>query len=134
MSGKADYIAMSTLDRRGNQEGELRLTAEKGDDGWVLEVSGEIDLANVDEFRAAAHLLMAHAGPLVIDLAGLRFIDSSGIHALCVVRANAIEIGTSLTITRPYGAALRPFVVSGLEDHLFGVAEPRSATDGQHDT
>jgi anti-anti-sigma factor len=50
-------------------------------DGAVLEVNGEVDLATVEQFRAA--LLDAQRSErVVVDLSGVTFMDSAGVNAL----------------------------------------------------
>lgn len=97
----------------------MRLAITPRDQSFVLEVHGEVDLSNAEQLRAAAHRLTGHAGPLVIDLTDLAFIDSSGIHALVSAQANAIEANIPLTLTPPRGQALRAFEIAGLADQLF---------------
>src|SRR4029077_5679465 len=49
----------------------------------LLEVSGEVDLSNVAALRTVLDGVAAgHPGRLVLDMSGVTFIDSSGIHAL----------------------------------------------------
>ena len=63
--------------------GLLEICVEFEDGRWLLELSGELDLSNVttleDELRMAEASL---AERIVVDLERLRFIDSSGLHAL----------------------------------------------------
>src|SRR4051812_2729496 len=47
--------------------------------GVVVAPTGEIDLATVDELRAAVELARATAGLVILDLRGVTFIDSAGI-------------------------------------------------------
>jgi anti-anti-sigma factor len=56
---------------------------EAGGDGLVVELSGELDLAGLPAVdRAAAALLTRPAQPVVLDLGGLTFLDSSGVTLL----------------------------------------------------
>jgi anti-sigma B factor antagonist len=48
----------------------------------LLTLEGELDLAAAPAVTEAVDALADPSRPLVIDLTGLRFIDSSGIHAL----------------------------------------------------
>jgi anti-sigma B factor antagonist len=48
----------------------------------LLTLEGELDLAASPEVTDAVDTLADPSRPLVIDLTGLHFIDSSGIHAL----------------------------------------------------
>jgi anti-sigma B factor antagonist len=49
----------------------------------VLRVDGEVDLSTTPRFRAAIDRLASAArGPLVVDLSGCSYIDSTGLAAL----------------------------------------------------
>jgi anti-anti-sigma factor len=48
----------------------------------VLVVTGEIDLTNVDAFRRAVAATADGGGGLVLDLQGVRYLDSAGVAAL----------------------------------------------------
>jgi stage II sporulation protein AA (anti-sigma F factor antagonist) len=48
----------------------------------VLAFSMEVDMATAQEVRSVLAPLVERGGPVVIDLAGVRFMDSTGIHAL----------------------------------------------------
>jgi anti-anti-sigma factor len=57
--------------------------AEPAGDGLVVELSGELDLAGLPAVDgAAAALLTRPAQPVVLDLGGLTFLDSSGVTLL----------------------------------------------------
>ena len=85
---------------------------------YVIELLGELDLAGVE--LASEQLEMAAASgarEIVVDLSGLRFIDSSGLGVL--VSANAREYsGTRLRFRRPSGAVARVISVTGLDEVL----------------
>lgn len=60
------------------------------DDGAVVAVSGEIDLASADEFRrVVAEGLDRAAGRLVIDLAGVQLLTSAGLSVLAEMHEKA---------------------------------------------
>jgi anti-sigma B factor antagonist len=63
----------------------------------VLAVSGEIDIATVDEVAAAVRDERA-GGPLLLDLHGLSFIDSSALRMLIDLLRESEQEGWSLTI------------------------------------
>jgi anti-anti-sigma factor len=49
-------------------------------EGTTVTLTGELDIANIDRLAAAvAPVIERHPGRLVVDLAGLRFADSSAI-------------------------------------------------------
>ena len=68
-------------------------TRHDGDGTLVVSAVGEIDMSNVDQFRAAlgaaATALGEAAGAsgdrFVVDLTGVDYLDSAGIHALYTV-------------------------------------------------
>jgi anti-sigma B factor antagonist len=63
----------------------LELSTQAGADGIpVVTVAGEIDMSNADRFRDALGLAAAAAdgGSFVVDLTGVEYLDSAGVHAL----------------------------------------------------
>ena len=59
----------------------LQVTAESRGEQTVLKVVGEIDVATVDEFTAAAREHLEQA-PVVFDMGETVFMDSTGVRAL----------------------------------------------------
>ncbi|KGM13195.1 anti-sigma factor antagonist [Cellulomonas bogoriensis 69B4 = DSM 16987] len=49
------------------------------DDGSVVTLRGEVDAALRDEAGLAMAAVIAHGGPVVVDMAEVTFIDSSGL-------------------------------------------------------
>ena len=62
----------------------LELSTRPGPDGIpVVTVAGEIDMSNADRFRDALGLAAAaDGGSFVVDLTGVEYLDSAGVHAL----------------------------------------------------
>jgi anti-sigma B factor antagonist len=63
----------------------LELSTRPGTDGIpVVTVAGEIDMSNADRFRDALGLAAAAAdgGSFVVDLTGVEYLDSAGVHTL----------------------------------------------------
>ena len=63
----------------------LELSTQAGADGIpVVTAAGEIDMSNADRFRDALGLAAAAAagGSFVVDLTGVEYLDSAGVHAL----------------------------------------------------
>lgn len=84
-----------------------------------LHVSGEFDLAGVGRFAgAAAALTVNRRGDVVVDLAGLRFVDAAGLSALVVLRNTLGELGHDLVLRNVPSPAARVFRVAGLADLL----------------
>jgi anti-sigma B factor antagonist len=69
----------------------LEISTRPGADGIpVVTVAGEIDMSNAERFRDALDLAAAAAaaatadggGSFVVDLTGVEYLDSAGVHAL----------------------------------------------------
>jgi anti-anti-sigma factor len=74
-----------------------RLTATHADGQAVLAVSGELDLATVEEFGASVREHLA-VGPVLLDLHELSFMDSSGVRVLNGLLRDAERENWSLVI------------------------------------
>ena len=82
-------------------------------------VSGELDLVAAPGFEAALRRALALAQDVVLDLAAVRFIDSTGLYAIVGAVREARTSGIELRIS----SALRPqvarlFDIVGLTDTL----------------
>jgi anti-anti-sigma factor len=74
----------------------------------VAGVTGEIDIANADTLeQAIAGQVDQQAHGLVLDLAGLRFMDSSGVHLLFHLLRMLSQRGQGLAIVMPRGTPPR---------------------------
>jgi anti-anti-sigma factor len=63
--------------------------------GTTVFVSGEIDMSNSPELADAVDsALRERPGPLTVDLQGVQYLDSAGIHVL-LARADRIDVVTS---------------------------------------
>jgi anti-sigma B factor antagonist len=76
---------------------ELSVTARTSGEHTSLAVAGEMDVATADEFATAVREHLA-VGPVVIELAELRFMDSSGVRALDGLVRDSEREGWSLAI------------------------------------
>ena len=84
-------------------------------EGIVIELSGEIDMSNVDELRAKIEPVVAkRPQPVVFDLRDLAFMDSSGIALLLQITARA----ESVRLRRPSALLRRMIEATGLADVL----------------
>ena len=79
----------------------LKIATEERDGVVVVALAGELDIAGSDEVVAALDEAAARAPQcLVVDLGQLRYMDSSGIHALLRAKERADEQGHRLAIVR----------------------------------
>ena len=91
---------------------QTRTSAEPG--RTVVAVSGECDLTVRDQFTAALLAAVDQAAVVVVDLAGLRFMDSSGVHGLVVGHRAAREKGRRLHVVNAAGEVARVLELTGL--------------------
>ena len=94
----------------------LELSSRRDADGTpVVTAVGEIDMSNADRFRDALGQAAGDDGRLVVDLTGVEYLDSAGVHALF-----AFTPGLTLIA----GPLLAPVLaISGLSD-VTSVREP----------
>jgi anti-sigma B factor antagonist len=80
-------------------------TSTWDDDGtYVLGLIGELDLATKDIVRQAIiQAVESGAAGVSVDLAGLEFIDSTGIGALVFGKRAADEYGVPFQVVNPKG-------------------------------
>jgi anti-anti-sigma factor len=76
---------------------ELRLAATRSDGTTYLVVAGEMDMATVGEFAATVREHLS-AGPVLLDLRELSFMDSSGVRALDALVRDVESEGWTLAI------------------------------------
>jgi anti-anti-sigma factor len=77
--------------------GELDVRIERSAQGTVVRLAGDLDLGSCEQMREAVadHLL---DGPVILDMAGLGFCDSSGLRALLDIHRRAVEREASLRL------------------------------------
>ena len=88
----------------------------EGHDGHVvLYVSGELDLAVNQLFQERlTEVIEANDDDVVVDLADVRFIDSTALAVLIRARQQLDAVGRQLLIRRPSRPVIRVLDVSGL--------------------
>jgi anti-sigma B factor antagonist len=109
---------------------------QQRDDVALVQPRGELDVASVETLRAALDGIES-ARHLVLDLRGLFFMDSTGLHLLMALHQRAQRDGFQLTLLAPAAPVDRGIRLCGLDDALPFVAlvdgEPgESASGPQH--
>jgi anti-sigma B factor antagonist len=103
---------------KGEQMSSELLTVDARQIGsvQVVTLAGELDLASG---QGLPEVLADLPGlTLVVDLARLTFMDSSGISALVQARRRLGDRGTSLVLTRPRDRVSRTLEIVGLGDWI----------------
>ena len=110
-----------------------RWTIELVVDHVVARVDGDLDLTNsrhLVDFLGRLSTLAEY--PVEVDLSGVEFIDSSGLHALLTAHRLLLERDNTLTIVNPSPCARRLLELTGCTE-IFSIVdrdiEPPVATD-----
>jgi len=84
---------------------------------WIVTLRGEIDAYSAPSLRDDLRSLVEDRGALVvvIDLAAVTFLDSSGLGAIVGTLRRLRERGGRLAIVQPESAASRIFEHTGLD-------------------
>ncbi len=107
------------------------LSTREPDGPVVVALRGELDVMDAASVVAQLSGVATRGRVVIVDLAGLDFIDSSGIAALVRVRRNARHAGGDLLLAAPQRQVLRVLAVTRLIDAFSvhdGVAEAAVTT------
>jgi anti-anti-sigma factor len=72
-----------------------------------LVVSGELDLASAEDFAERVRCLDGNGGKVALDLSGVSFMDSTGLHALVTVITDARRVGRRLYVAPELGPQVK---------------------------
>ena len=89
----------------------------RGHDGQVVvELRGELDLAAAASVATALRGVLARQPKVIVDLAGLQYIDSSGVAALAHARRHARQAGGDVVLAAPQRQVARMLSLTRLID------------------
>ena len=105
----------------------MKMNEEKIGRAVVLELSGKLDFTNSEEFEARlVDLIDDRRVPVVIDLAGLSYISSSGLRAFLMAAQRTEAFGSSMALCCLQDDVREVFDVAGFSA-LFKIYEDRDA-------
>jgi len=88
---------------------------DRDGDTVTVALHGEVDVLNVDQVRQAlAEALAAKPRQIVVDLADLSFIDSTGLGALIFGFQRSRDAGIGFRLAQPSPGVRQILVLSGL--------------------
>jgi anti-anti-sigma factor len=94
---------------------ELCISVQQHDDGAVIQLGGEVDLATCPQLRAAlVELVDRGFHQLTIDLEQVSFLDCSGIGVLVHALRRVEERGGHLELVRPKPSVRRVLTLTGM--------------------
>jgi anti-sigma B factor antagonist len=104
---------------QGMERDKLTIFSEQHAENYLIRLDGELDLSNArkleDEFT---RIEGTSASRIVLDLARLEFIDSTGLCVIMSAHSRAAKNGRQLGVTRPHENVMRIFELCGLEREL----------------
>ncbi len=95
----------------------------------VVALDGELDLVDAAGVAAALVTVATREPEIIVDLAGLEFIDSSGVAALARGRKLARHAGGDLLLAAPRQQVLRVLAITRLVDEFSVHASVEDAAD-----
>ena len=94
---------------------ELVTSVSRDSDTVTVALHGEVDVLTVDQVRIAlGEAIAAHPRRIVVDLADLSFIDSTGLGALIFGFQRSRDEGIGFRLARPSRGVHQVLVLSGL--------------------
>jgi anti-sigma B factor antagonist len=94
---------------------EFRVSVSEASDSVVVAVSGELDVASAPALRQELYRVIdQHANKVVVDLAEMEFIDSTGLGVLVGALKRVKEQGGALELRALSPSARRVFDITGL--------------------
>lgn len=100
---------------------ELSIRHEEIDGRLVVAVAGDLDLGSAPALESALAELAPFGRPVVIELSGVEFIDSSGMRALLAVNDMTLAAGgTPVTLAGGTPATKRLIELTGI-DQVFRI-------------
>jgi anti-sigma B factor antagonist len=94
----------------------VELSTCEGDRQVVVVLRGELDVKEAATVAASLAVVAASGRDVIVDLAGLEFIDSSGLAALVSARQHARRAGCDLLLAAPQQQVLRMLAITRLID------------------
>ena len=94
----------------------MDLSTRECDGQVVVALRGELDVADAASVAAALAAVAGRERAVIVDLAGLEFIDSSGLAALVLARKQARYAEGELLLAAPQQQVLRVLTATRLVD------------------
>jgi anti-sigma B factor antagonist len=94
----------------------VQWTVSRAGDEVRVALVGELDIANEAALDVAlAEVVGMQPGRIAIDLAGVSYLDSSGVRCLVNVAKHAAAAGTDVVVCRPVAIVLRVLEICGVD-------------------
>ena len=98
---------------------DLELSERLVDGCAIVELRGELDISSADSLRERLlGILAGQSASLILDLARLAFIDSTGISVLVAAERRAHELGGTVSLAAPQKIVARVLHITSLDRHF----------------
>lgn len=95
---------------------DLQLSTRRADGRAVVSVGGEVDLETASQLGEHALEAVRYVSPhLALDLAGVTFMDSTGLKVLLSIQRRADLAGGSLAVAGATRSVLKILALTGLD-------------------
>lgn len=116
LSRPGDLDPIATSLRRTGFHADLQPDSE----AVVVTLHGELDMATCPALEQALGEALDSGRPVIVDMASLTFMDSTGISVLLGACRRAEEAGRSLVVRSPRRPVLKAFQLTGV-DQILGI-------------
>jgi anti-sigma B factor antagonist len=100
----------------------MKHTVCEVNDVTVVALTGDVDLQHSPEARKILLTCVEKKRPILVDLSGVGYIDSSGVASLVECLQNARKVGTTLALVAVSDSAKRVLQLARL-DRVFAICE-----------
>ena len=108
----------------------VQWSVHRAGDEVTIALVGEVDLSNEAALGVAlAAVVGRKPARIVVDLAGVSYLDSSGVRCLLNVAKHAAAAGSEFVVCRPVGIVLRVLQICGVDELLLRSARGDRSED-----
>ena len=109
---------------------EIDVSSSQHPGHLVVTLRGELDICDAGGLARALSAAAGSGSPIIVDLAGLTFIDCGSLSALACAREKARQAGGDLVLAAPQRQVLRVLSLTLLIDRLPAFASVEEAASG----
>jgi anti-sigma B factor antagonist len=104
---------------------QLQIVVRHAPDRLIVVLDGELDMVSCSQLDdALSGVDLDERGALVLDLSGVRFLDSTGLKAIFRIRGLARERGRKFAVTQGSAQVQRLLSLTRLDQHLDTIDTP----------
>jgi anti-anti-sigma factor len=121
---------MATEQRHETSDGTLRISVARNGSDHLVQLAGELDLANAETAEAELDAAMEAADSVTVDMRKLEFIDSTGIALLVRAMGRNSHSARLGFVPSEFAAVNRVLELTGVAERMRAVDGRGSSADG----